>query len=104
MFEDVFAGKATVLYDGHYALGSAFVHGSALATADVLRKAGGGDPTDYTFHLSFTVFSLSKTLGETVIHVIGMLRTMQRLFSKPNAVDEIAVAFEPVLDRIDTGN
>jgi Family of unknown function (DUF5677) len=101
LFEQVFAEKSTVLYQGHYAIASAFVHGSALATADVIRRAGGTDPTDYTFHLTTNVFSLNKVLGETVIHVIAMLRTLYRLFGQPNAAEDLATAIEPILTRID---
>ncbi len=101
MFEDVFEEHAGVLYGVHYAIGSSFVHGGALATGDVVRKAAGSDPTDYTVHFTTNVFSLNSVLGEALIHVIGMLRSMARLFQQSNDAEAISAAFAPILDRLE---
>jgi len=101
MFEDVFGDRAGAVYGVHYAIASAFVHGGVLATADVFRKSGTADPTDYTFHFTTNVFSLNSVLGEALIHVIAMLRTMNRLFGLPNDVEHIAAALVPILARIE---
>lgn len=101
MFEDVFGDRADAVYGVHYAIASAFTHGSVLATGDVFRKSESLDPTDYTFHFTTNVFSLNSVLGEALIHVIAMLRTMSRLFGMPNDAERIALAFAPILARIE---
>jgi len=101
MFDDVFGDRAGAVYGVHYAIASAFVHGGVLATADVFRKSESADPTDYTFHFTTNVFSLNSVLGEAVVHVIAMLRTMNRLFGLHNDGERLAKDFTPILSRIE---
>jgi hypothetical protein len=101
MFEDIFGDRAGAVYGVHYAIASAFTHGSVLATGDVFRKSGSLDPTNYTFHFTTNVFSLNSVLGEALIHVLAILRAMNRLFGLANDAEPIASAFAPILARIE---
>jgi hypothetical protein len=101
MFEAVYGDKASLLYDLHYAIGSAFSHGKVLATADVLRRADPNDATVFTFHPQSNVFSLNNVLGEAVGHALSVLDTVATLFSSATSHSDLASRFRDILERLE---
>jgi hypothetical protein len=101
MFEAVYGDKADLLYDLHYALGSAFAHGKVLATGDVLRRADPNDNTVFSFHPQSNVFPLNNVLGEAVGHVIAMLGIAAAVFSEPTRHAELEARFAAILEDIE---
>jgi hypothetical protein len=101
MFEAVHGNKADLLYDLHYAIGSAFSHGLVLATGDVYRRADPNDPTVFSFHPQSNVFTLNNVLGEAVGHVLAVLEIAAGVFSEPTEHAALDTRFRSLLEQIE---
>jgi len=101
MFDDVYDDKSKLLYDLHYAVGSAFAHGTVLATSDVFRRSDKDDKTTFTFHPQSNVFSLNKTLGEAVGHALEILHHVSMVFRVESRHPELHDRFAALLDLIE---
>lgn len=97
MFDDVHEDKSKLLYDLHYAVGSAFAHGTVLATGDVFRRSDKDDKSAYTFHPQSNVFSLDKTLGEAVGHALEILHHVSMVFRVESNHSELHDRFAVLL-------
>lgn len=100
MFDAVYGNNAALLYDLHYAIGSAFSHGLVLATGDVLRRSDPNDESVFTFHPQSNVFTLNAVLAEAVGHVLDVLQIAGDVFHETTAHRPLEKRFRGLVEAL----